>query len=254
MLPIQQEGNRLSLWSKAVLVLGDHTHRWILFQPPHHQDTPGRRPKVDGAQSTVAGLQPLSLVHVPDEDHGAASALRHSRHPFQNGTYLIGPMHVHIVSQICLDGIQHNELCPSPANRLLQPLVAEGQLLLALVDDQHPGAVRTGGIQPWLDGVRQPVLRRLVDHIQRFQRFFILRQSLAPSQGGDHRQHEGGLALAGVTLDNGQLPSRKVRIPEPFHLLCFDLVHGDELQIRRHFLHILSCMFSKAIVSFPPFS
>ena len=150
---------------------------------------------------------------MPDEDHGAASALRHSRHPFQNGTYLIGPMHVHIVSQICLDGIQHNELCPSPANRLLQPLVAEGQLLLALVDDQHPGAVRTGGIQ-----------------------------------------HEGGLALAGVTLDNGQLPSRKVRIPEPFHLLCFDLVHGDELQIRRHFLHILSCMFSKAIVSFPPFS
>lgn len=48
-----------------------------------------------------------------------------------------------------------------------------------------------------------PVLRCLADHIQRFQHFFTFRQGLAPGQGGDYRQHEGGIAHAEVTLDNG---------------------------------------------------
>ena len=100
-----------------------------------------------------------------DEDHGAAGALRHSRHPFQNGTHLVGPVHVHTVPQVCLDGVQHDELCFGLLDRLLQSFITERQLLLALVDDQHPGTVRAGGGQPWFDGVRQPVLRRLVDHV-----------------------------------------------------------------------------------------
>src|SRR5699024_4707856 len=56
-LPVQQEGDGLSLGSKAVLVLSNHTHRRVLFQPPHHQHAPGGGPEVDGSQAPVTGLQ-----------------------------------------------------------------------------------------------------------------------------------------------------------------------------------------------------
>mgnify|MGYP007050607572 CR=1 FL=1 len=68
-----------------------------------------------------------------DENHSTACAFRHSSHPFQNGTHFVGPVHVHIVSQIRLDRVQYNELCASLMNRLFQSLVTESQLPLALI-------------------------------------------------------------------------------------------------------------------------
>lgn len=63
--------------------------------------------------------------------------------------------------------------------------------------------------------------------------------SRALGQRRHYRQHEGGLALAGVALDDGQLSQRDVGIPQPPHFLCLYILHGDQLQIISHIVHLL---------------
>lgn len=70
--PVQQKAMDFPSGCKAVLILDDHTYRRVLFQKPHNQHASGGGPEVDGPQAPVTGLQPLGLVHVSDEDHGAA--------------------------------------------------------------------------------------------------------------------------------------------------------------------------------------
>ena len=174
-----------------------------------------------------------------DEDYRTACSLRHGRHAFQNRTHLVGPVHIHAVPQVRLNGIQDDEPRSGPMHRLLQPVITERQLPPALVDDQHPCTVRSSGLQSRLNGIRQTVLCRLVDHAHGGPCLFTLRQNLAPGQRRHHCQHEGGLALAGVALDDGQLSQRDVGIPQPLYFLCLYILHGDQLQIVSHIIHLL---------------
>ena len=104
-----------------------------------------------------------------DEDNGAARALRHRRYPLEHRTHLIGPVHIHLTTQVCLYRIDDNELRSCLLDGLLQPFIAEGEFLLALINDQHTSAVGTVGCQPRLDSVGQTILGGLVDHIHWLQ-------------------------------------------------------------------------------------
>ena len=159
--------------------------------------------------------------------------MRHIAQPFEERTHLVGAVHIHAVAEIRLDGIEDDQLRASLSHRLLQARIAEGERLPAFVDHQHTGAVRAGGDKPGLDRVGKSVLCGLVDHAHRFC-CHAAGERVSARQRRNEREGEGGFALAGITLHEGQLAQRNVGVPEPFDFLNRNLFHGDQLQFRFH--------------------
>ena len=129
-----------------------------------------------------------------------------------------------------------------------QPLVIQCQLPFAFINDQHPGAVRAQHIQPGTDRVRQTVLRRLINHVHGWCRRTAARHRKPLGQQCRQRQHKGGLAIAGVTLDDGNLSPGQVWLPQPAHLLGVDVAHGEQLELLSHDLILRSRVLEGHIV------
>ena len=149
----------------------------------------------------------------------------------EGGAHLVGPVHIHLGTEIRLQGVQDQEPRACGCDGVLDPGVGEGQRRLVLVHHEHPAAIGSRVLQPGLDGVAQAVLRRLVDagHGLPAERF--AEQGLAPGQPGDDGHHEQGLSLARVPLDDGDLAEGQVGVVQPVHLLPGHLAHVDEFQL-----------------------
>ena len=116
-----------------------------------------------------------------------------------------------------------------------QPFIGEGQRRVPVINDQHPVKVSFGFYETGLDGIAQPVLGGLVDDVERLQRFHI-GQGLSVGTGCRQPHGKVGLALAGIALDNGQLPKRDIGEPKPFHACQLHICHtehGNRLNFRR---------------------
>ena len=102
----------------------------------------------------------------------------------------------------------------------------QGFFILADIDDPVLIGVRFG--KAGLDGILQSVLCRLVDDVEGRQRLHSRHRS-ACGAGGGKAERKGGLALAGVALQNGQLSEGDIRIPQPVHLPQLHLRHSEDL-------------------------
>ena len=69
-----------------------------------------------------------------------------------------------------------------------------------------------GFYQTGLDGIAQPVLGGLVNHLE-WRQGFHSRQRSPGGAGGGKAQRKGGLALAGVALYYGYFPKGDIRFP-----------------------------------------
>ena len=174
-----------------------------------------------------------------DQQDGAAGVLGYVSQPAEDGPDLVGPVHVHVGPQERLHRVDDEQSGAVLSDGLFQPLVGEGQRLVAVVDDQHPVQVGPGLLKPGLYRVAQPVLGGLVDHVERLRRFHIGQRL---SVGASRRQLHGevGLALAGVALDDGQLPKGDVGKPQPVHGGFRHLAHADHGD-RRFRFRLLQC-------------
>ena len=102
----------------------------------------------------------------------------------------------------------------------------QGFFILADIDDPVLIGVRFG--KAGLYGILQSVLRRLVDDVEGRQRLLHSRHRSACGAGGGKAERKGGLALAGIALQNGQLSEGDIRIPQPVHLPQLHLRHSED--------------------------
>ena len=168
---------------------------------------------------------------MPHQHDGAACPLGDARQGVEGGPHLVGPVHVHLGTEIRLQGVQDQEPRPGGRDGGLDPIVREGQRRLVLVHHEHPAAIGSRVLQPGFDGVSQAVLRRLIDAGHGLPAERLAEQGLAPGQPGDDGHHQQGLSLAGIPLDDGDLAEGQVGVVEPVHLLPGHLAHVDEFQL-----------------------
>ena len=101
----------------------------------------------------------------PNKNDGAACLLRHLTEPFEDGTYLVGSVHIYAVTQVGLDRIEGNQSSICLLDRLRQSMIVQRKLPLIFVDDQHTGTICTQRIQPGFDRIRQAIFRSLVNDV-----------------------------------------------------------------------------------------
>ena len=114
--------------------------------------------------------------------------------PFINVAHLVGPVHVHFLSQVRLHGVQDHQLGMGFLNGLPDAMIQHGEREICFVDGVDVVQVCLGFQQPWLDGVPQTVLGSLVENGKRFPGFST-RKGLALAAGCRNPQGQGGLAL-----------------------------------------------------------
>jgi hypothetical protein len=124
---------------------------------------------------------------VTHQHNGAARLFCQLPQPLEDGPHLIGPVHIYTFSKVRLDGIEDQQSSVRFLDRLSDSVVAQRQFPLALVDNQHTGAVRTQRCEPWFHCIRQSVLRRLVDDVHGRQTLCVSRHWQSAGQQRSQR-------------------------------------------------------------------
>ena len=88
------------------------------------------------------------ILGAPHQHNGAARLFCQLPQPLEDGPHLIGPVHIHTFPKVRLDGIEDQQSSIRFLDRLSDSVVAQRQFPLALVDNQHTGAVRTQRCEP----------------------------------------------------------------------------------------------------------
>lgn len=166
---------------------------------------------------------------MPHQDDSAAGLICHLGQAFHHGPHFIGPVHVHLLPQIRLHGVEDHQLGVGVLDGLSDAVIQHGEGKIRFVNGVDLFQVRLGFQQPWLDGISQTVLSSLVENGKGFS-FFSAGEVLSPAAGRRDPQGQGGLALAGITVEDGQLSQGNIGIPEPAHRLHHHVLQGDELQ------------------------
>ena len=97
--------------------------------------------------------------------------------------------------------VKDNQTRPVLRDCLFYALVGEGKLPLGFINHKHPVKVGFGFYQAGLDGIAQPVLGGLVNYLA-WRQGLHSRQRSPGGAGGGKAQRKGGLALAGVALQD----------------------------------------------------
>ena len=113
-------------------------------------------------------------------------------------------------------------------NGLFQPVILQCQRPIAVVDHQHLVTGRTGGEQSWLDGIRQTILRRLVDHVAGCHRQHPVPCRSAGSETRDQLQNKGRFPFAGIALNDGDLSAGNEWIYQPLHFSYGNCIQGNQ--------------------------
>ena len=166
---------------------------------------------------------------MPHQGDGAAGLIGHLGQAFHHRAHFVGAVHVHLLPQVRLHGVQDHQLGMGVPDSLPDALIQHGEGKIRFVNGVDVVQVRLGFQQPWLDGVPQTVLGSLVENGKGFPRF-PAGEGLSPAAGRRDPQGQGGLALAGITVEDGQLSQGNIGIPEPAHRLHHHVLQGDELQ------------------------
>ena len=215
----------------------------VILEPAHQQNASGSRSKVHGAQATLGAVGALGFVQVPHQDDGAAGLIGHLGQAFHHRAHLVSPIHVHLLPQVSLQGVEDHQLGLGVPDGLPNAVIQHGEREIRLVNGVNLLHVCLGFQQPGLDGVSQTVLGSLVENGKGFL-IFPAGEGQSPAAGRRDPQGQSGLALGWVAVNDGQFPQGDVRIPEPAHRLHRHILQGDELkfwlifwQITSHFFH-----------------
>ena len=119
-----------------------------------------------------------------DKDNGAAGTLGNFGKPAENGAYLVCLVHVGFLAHVRLYGVKDNQPRPILYDCLFYALVGEGKLPLGFVNHKHAVKVGFGFYQAGLDGIAQPVLGGLVNHLKRRQGLHSRQRSPCGTGGG----------------------------------------------------------------------
>ena len=162
---------------------------------------------------------------------GASRSFRNGGDIFQHGANLIGTVHINFPAEITLNGIEDHQPCAGLHDGSFDPFIQQSKRTGILCDVQHPVLICARFHQPGLDGVAQSIFRCLVDHIERLCGFHSGKR-LPGGTGCRQAQRKGGLALAGIALNDGDLSEGDVGIPQPADFLQFHLGYFYNPQLR----------------------
>ena len=182
---------------------------------------------------------------MPHQDDGTASLIGNLGQAFHHRAHLVCPIHVHLLPQVSLQGVEDHQLGMSVLDGLPDAVIQHGEREIRLVNGVDVVQVRLGFQQPGLDGVPQTVLGSLVQDGKGFPGF-PAGEGQPPAAGRRDPQGQGGLSLAGIAVEDGQFSQGNVRVPEPAHRLHHNVLQGDELQFGLFFWQIASRSFHRS--------
>ena len=119
-----------------------------------------------------------------DKDNGAACALGNIGKAAKHGAHFICPVHVGLFAHVRLYGVKDNQPRPVLRDCLFYALVGEGKLPLGFINHKHAVKVGFGFYQAGLDGIAQPVLGGLVNHLEWRQGLHSRQRSPGGAGGG----------------------------------------------------------------------
>ena len=164
---------------------------------------------------------------MPDEQHRRPGPLGHPRQRCQRSAHVLVLVGVGVARQEGHQRVDDDELRGHALDPRLDDryILGDGQVaLVALVPDrdggegENPRGVAARRVEPGPDGVGQAVLGVHQHHARRLARLAVGE----PAPDRQPRREVRGdyaLAVAGVAVDDGDLPERDAPIPQPLDLL-----------------------------------
>ena len=160
-------------------------------------------------------------------NNGASCTLGNDGNLFKNRADFVGTVNVDTLTNITLNRIEYHQFGISLPNCLFNSFIRQRKRIGVLADIKHPAFICTGFDESWLDGVAEPILCGLINHIEGFCDFHT-GQSLARRTSGGESQSKSCFTFTGVTLDDSQLSEWDIRFPKPFDFLKLHVRHSNK--------------------------
>ena len=168
-----------------------------------------------------------------DDDDGAAGVLGNGNQVVKLGSRFVGVVHRAGVTDIRTHRVENQQLGVVLLHGFTDTVIPEGQALFVLLDEDESVAVTICRIKSRHNGIVCIVLGGLIDNGHRLAALVLIgkgkRCSLGKQSG--KRKHQLTLAVSGVALQQCDLAERNIRIPQPAHLLGYNLACLDDFQL-----------------------
>ena len=147
-----------------------------------------------------------------DQYNRTACSLCNGGNSFEYRTYFVCSVDINVLADVTLDRIENHKLRARFGYGFFNTLIRQRKRIGIFNNIEHHIFICTCFNEPWLDGVTESVLSRLVNHIKRFCNFHT-GQSHARRASGGKSQSKSCFTLAGIALNNNELPERDIRFP-----------------------------------------